>query len=148
MIRTSLWRLLVVKKNHTLTKAEIPPHTHDYVDYHRGGGAGNEVGIWHNRYDITTNRTTADGYADGLRGEAHNNLPPYSSLHMEKELLSNSKMSFVLAGRGTTLNEIYPVGSVIIKNAPWNGFPGQTWKLFSQGKTLVGLIQTTLNLPL
>ena len=48
-------------------------------------------------------------------------------------------MSFVLAvGRGTTLNEIYPIGSVIIKNAPWAGFAGQTWELFSQGKTLVG----------
>ena len=48
-------------------------------------------------------------------------------------------MSFVNAvARGTSLNEIYPVGSVIIKNAPWNGFAGQTWELFSQGKTLVG----------
>ena len=48
-------------------------------------------------------------------------------------------MSFVLAvGRGTTLNEIYPIGSVIIKNAPWAGFANQTWELFSQGKTLVG----------
>ena len=48
-------------------------------------------------------------------------------------------MSFVNAvARGTSLNEIYPVGSVIIKNAPWNGFPGQTWVLFGSGKTLVG----------
>ena len=48
-------------------------------------------------------------------------------------------MSFVNAvARGTTLNEIYPIGSVIIKNAPWDGFAGQTWELFSQGKTLVG----------
>ena len=48
-------------------------------------------------------------------------------------------MSFVNAvARGTSLNEIYPVGSVIIKNAPWNGFPGQIWVLFGGGKTLVG----------
>ena len=48
-------------------------------------------------------------------------------------------MSFVNAvSRGTSLNEIYPIGSVIIKNAPWAGFAGQTWELFSQGKTLVG----------
>ena len=48
-------------------------------------------------------------------------------------------MSFVNAvARGTNLNEIYPIGSVIIKNAPWAGFAGQTWELFSQGKTLVG----------
>ena len=48
-------------------------------------------------------------------------------------------MSFVNAvARGTNLNEIYPIGSVIIKNAPWNGFPGQTWVLFGGGKTLVG----------
>ena len=48
-------------------------------------------------------------------------------------------MSFVNAvARGTTLNEIYPIGSVILKNAPWNGFPGQTWVLFGGGKTLVG----------
>ena len=48
-------------------------------------------------------------------------------------------MSFVNAvARGTSLNEIYPIGSVIIKNAPWAGFAGQTWELFSQGKTLVG----------
>jgi microcystin-dependent protein len=48
-------------------------------------------------------------------------------------------MSFVNAvARGTTLNEIYPIGSVITKNAPWAGFAGQTWELFSQGKTLVG----------
>ena len=48
-------------------------------------------------------------------------------------------MSFVNAvARGTNLNEIYPIGSVIIKNAPWAGFAGQTWEFFSQGKTLVG----------
>ena len=48
-------------------------------------------------------------------------------------------MSFVNAvAKGTTLNDIYPIGSVIIKNAPWAGFAGQTWELFSQGKTLVG----------
>ena len=48
-------------------------------------------------------------------------------------------MSFVNAvARGTNLNEIYPIGSVIIKNAPWAGFAGQIWELFSQGKTLVG----------
>ena len=72
------------EKTHTLTKAEIPQHTHDYVDYHRGGGAGNEVGIWHNRYDITTNRTTADGSADGLQGLAHNNLPPFLPVYIFK----------------------------------------------------------------
>ena len=71
------------EKEHTLTKAEIPPHTHDYVDYHRGGGAGNEVGIWHNRYDITTNRTTADGSPD-LQGLAHNNLPPFLPVYIFK----------------------------------------------------------------
>ena len=48
-------------------------------------------------------------------------------------------MSFVNAvARGTSLNEIYPIGSVIIKNAPWNGFAGQAWVLFGSGKTLVG----------
>ena len=48
-------------------------------------------------------------------------------------------MSFVNAvARGTNLNEIFPRGSVIIKNAPWNGFAGQTWVLFGGGKTLVG----------
>jgi len=48
-------------------------------------------------------------------------------------------MSFVNAvAKGTTLNDIYPIGSVIIKSAPWAGFAGQTWELFSQGKTLVG----------
>ena len=71
------------EKEHTLTVAELPPHTHDYVDYHRGGGAGNEVGIWHNRYDITTNRTTADGSPD-LQGLAHNNLPPFLPVYIFK----------------------------------------------------------------
>jgi len=50
-------------------------------------------------------------------------------------------MSFVNAvarGGGASLNDIFPIGSVIIKNAPWNGFPGQTWILFGSGKTLVG----------
>ena len=50
-------------------------------------------------------------------------------------------MSFVNAvarGGGASLNDIFPIGSVIIKNAPWAGFAGQTWELFSQGKTLVG----------
>ena len=50
-------------------------------------------------------------------------------------------MSFVnaLARKGgASLNDIFPISSVIIKNAPWNGFAGQTWELFSQGKTLVG----------
>ena len=47
-------------------------------------------------------------------------------------------MSFVNAvARGTSLNEIYTIGSVIIKNAPWAGFAGQTWEVFARGKTLV-----------
>ena len=72
------------EKSHTLTKAEIPTHTHEYIDYHQGGGAGLEAGIWHQRYDINTTRTTGDGSVDGLQGLAHNNVQPYEVVYYYK----------------------------------------------------------------
>ena len=72
------------EKSHTLTKAEIPTHTHEYVDYHQGGGAGLEAGIWHQRYDVNTTRTTGDGSVDGLQGLAHNNVQPYEVVYYYK----------------------------------------------------------------
>ena len=72
------------EKSHTLTKAEIPTHTHEYIDYHQGDGAGLEVGIWHQRYDINTTRTTGDGSVDGLQGLAHNNVQPYEVVYYYK----------------------------------------------------------------
>ena len=72
------------EKSHTLTKAEIPTHTHEYIDYHQGGGAGLEAGIWHQRYDVNTTRTTGDGSVDGLQGLAHNNVQPYEVVYYYK----------------------------------------------------------------
>ncbi len=74
----------VGEKEHTLTKAEMPPHTHEYLDYHQGGGAGLEAGPWHQRYDVNTIRSTGDGSADGLQGLAHNNVQPYEVVYYYK----------------------------------------------------------------
>ena len=43
------------------------------------------------------------------------------------------------ASGGVSLDTIYPIGSVKIMYGTWNGFTGQTWVEFGQGRVLVGL---------
>ena len=75
------------EKNHTLTKAEIPPHVH----IEEGGGnyyvngSGIIYGSPHPNLGIGhADMDTSNGCADGLRGDPHNNLPPYIAIYIWK----------------------------------------------------------------
>ena len=64
-------------QTHTLTTAQMPSHTHPFVDsfYSEGWGGGSQVGsndTDYDNYDQTKNKTTS---ATG-GGEAHNNVQP------------------------------------------------------------------------
>ncbi len=67
------------EKEHTLTKAEIPPHRHTEI-YRSDHNNGTNYGATGPYLYTTTN--TGDGSADGLQGLAHNNLQPYISCYM------------------------------------------------------------------
>lgn len=72
------------EKEHTLTKAEIPPHRHKYYD-HRYDGSTDHGLEYRNTFAYTSYHNhidTSDGAADGLQGLAHNNLQPYISCYM------------------------------------------------------------------
>ena len=70
------------EKEHTLTKAEIPPHIHTYADRFRdtpGGPAGpDSTGSL-----VAGTFNTGDGSPD-LQGLAHNNLPPFLPVYIFK----------------------------------------------------------------
>ena len=72
---------------HTLTKAEIPPHIHTYVDRYRNteGGAGQIFNLASGSQVALSSPTvnTGDGSPD-LQGLAHNNLQPYIVTYMWK----------------------------------------------------------------
>jgi hypothetical protein len=75
------------EKEHTLTKAEIPPHRHTESRRENGGFFNNGQAIVPILDTWEAGRTTintGDGYADGLRGNAHNNLPPYIAIYIWK----------------------------------------------------------------
>lgn len=57
---------------HTLTKAQIPRHKHCMGDVVGGAGGGGKA---YNHPQGTNWMYTDDGQADGLNGEAHNNMP-------------------------------------------------------------------------
>jgi len=67
------------EKEHTLTKAEIPPHRHTEI-YRSNHNNGTNFG--HSGPYLTSTTNTGDGSADGLQGLAHNNLQPYISCYM------------------------------------------------------------------
>lgn len=71
------------EKEHTLTKGEIPPHIHTYADRFRDTPGG-PLGPDSTGSLVAGTFNTGDGYADGLRGEAHNNLPPYIAIYIWK----------------------------------------------------------------
>ena len=75
------------KKEHTLTKAEIPPHIHTYADRFRNpqGGAGQIFNLASGSQVAVSSPTvnTGDGSPD-LQGLAHNNLPPFLPVYIFK----------------------------------------------------------------
>ena len=74
-------------ETHTLTKAEIPPHVHTESRRENDGFFNNGQAVVPILDTWEAGRTTintGDGYADGLRGEAHNNLPPYIAIYIWK----------------------------------------------------------------
>lgn len=65
------------EKSHTLTVAELPPHTHDVMmdsDTSPDGGTGAAAS------EDSFNRTLTDGAMSTGGGETHNNLQPYMAL--------------------------------------------------------------------
>ena len=71
------------EKEHTLTKAEIPPHAHNESErIFNTNGAYTNDGVQQRTSGGLLTSTTGDGSADGLQGNAHNNLQPYISCYM------------------------------------------------------------------
>jgi hypothetical protein len=75
-------------ETHTLTKAEIPPHVHT-ERHNTGGGLEYKPGYNAQQEPLDPPDTiniinTGDGSADGLQGQAHNNMQPYIVTYMWK----------------------------------------------------------------
>lgn len=68
------------EEEHTLTKAEIPPHVHTYTEP-TGSRNLSEHDV-PTVYQRTTGVDTGDGSADGLAGDAHNNMQPTVFVNM------------------------------------------------------------------
>lgn len=70
------------EEDHTLTKAEIPTHVHQYdhltTDLHQSGSA---TLCWTGHAIVNT----GDGSPDGLAGDPHNNMPPtlFMDVHLK-----------------------------------------------------------------
>ena len=73
-------------ETHTLTKAQIPPHTHKYYD-HRYDGSTDHGLEYKNTFAYTSYHNyieTSNGASEGLGGQAHNNMQPYIVTYMWK----------------------------------------------------------------
>lgn len=66
------------EETHILTKAEIPTHVHTYEE---AGGLEPQSGIATNCLTTLSTQNTGNGSADGLAGNAHNNMQPTSFLN-------------------------------------------------------------------
>ena len=72
-------------ETHTLTKAEIPPHVHTESErLFNTNGAYTNDGVQQRTSGGLLTSTTGDGSADGLQGQAHNNMQPYIVTYMWK----------------------------------------------------------------
>ena len=71
------------EKEHTLTTAEMPQHTHDINDFYRELRAHNASGSgnYHSVGSILTQSNTTNSAGNGL---AHNNLPPFLPVYIFK----------------------------------------------------------------
>jgi phage-related tail fiber protein len=68
-------------KNHTLTVAELPPHSH-VVDLRNSGGDGRDTGFAEEAGNLNYPRT--QNTQNTGSGQAHNNLQPYITVFMWK----------------------------------------------------------------
>ena len=71
------------EKEHTLTIAEMPQHTHDIDDFYRELRAHNASGSgnYHSVGSILTQSNTTNSTGGG---QAHENLPPYIAIYIWK----------------------------------------------------------------
>ena len=73
-------------ETHTLTKAEIPPHTHTYLGNYYDGSTDHGL-EYKNTFAYTSYHNyieTSNGASEGLGGQAHNNMQPYIVTYMWK----------------------------------------------------------------
>ena len=66
---------------HTLTAAELPPHSHPVNIFSGSGSINGGISTYANASRGGA-QYSAFGNADETQGKAHNNLPPYQAVNM------------------------------------------------------------------